>query len=77
MRENRTYGSEGGGTGTTGPSYPYPAKKGGLYLDTLDHFVKRQLKVRCYQRYMDDMAQLLPDGFPVVLELCAPTAGSS
>ncbi len=25
MRENRTYGSEGGGTGTTGPSYPYPA----------------------------------------------------
>jgi hypothetical protein len=23
MRENRLYGSEGGGTGTTGPSYPY------------------------------------------------------
>lgn len=24
MRENRTYGSEGGGTGnSTGPSYPY------------------------------------------------------
>ena len=23
MRENRTYGSEGGGTGTTGPPYPY------------------------------------------------------
>ena len=24
MRENRTYGSEGGGTGITGPPYPYP-----------------------------------------------------
>jgi len=23
MRENPPYGSEGGGTGTTGPSYPY------------------------------------------------------
>ena len=23
MRENRTYGSEGGGAGTTGSSYPY------------------------------------------------------
>ena len=23
MRENCLYGSEGGGTGTTGPSYPY------------------------------------------------------
>jgi hypothetical protein len=27
---------------------------GGLYLDGLDHFVKRILKCRCYQRYMDD-----------------------
>ena len=27
MREIRTYGSEGGGTGTTGSPYPYPAKK--------------------------------------------------
>jgi len=24
MRENRPYGSEGGGAGTTGSSYPYP-----------------------------------------------------
>ena len=23
MRENRPHGSEGGGAGTTGPSYPY------------------------------------------------------
>lgn len=29
---------------------------GGLYLNGLDHFVKRQLKVVAYQRYMDDMA---------------------
>ncbi|MCP4657709.1 MAG: hypothetical protein GY856_20065 [bacterium] len=28
---------------------------GSLYLDGLDHFVKRTLKVRAYQRYMDDM----------------------
>ena len=27
---------------------------GGLYLDGLDHFVKRQLKVAGYLRYMDD-----------------------
>ena len=27
MRENRTYGLEGGGTGTTGSSYPYSAQK--------------------------------------------------
>ena len=26
MRENRTHGSEGGGSGTTGPSYPYRDK---------------------------------------------------
>jgi hypothetical protein len=25
MRENRPYGSEGGGTGTTGSPYPYSA----------------------------------------------------
>jgi len=29
---------------------------GGLYLDGLDHFVKRELKVRGYLRYMDDLA---------------------
>lgn len=28
---------------------------GALYLDGLDHFVKRNLKVRTYQRYMDDL----------------------
>ena len=28
MRENRLYGSEGGGTGTTGPSYPYHVSQG-------------------------------------------------
>ena len=27
---------------------------GGLYLDGLDHYVKRTLKVAAYQRYMDD-----------------------
>ena len=27
MRENRTYGSEGGETGTTGLPYPYPASE--------------------------------------------------
>lgn len=27
---------------------------GGLYLDGLDHFVKRSLKIKAYQRYMDD-----------------------
>lgn len=27
---------------------------GGLYLDGLDHFVKRDLKIKAYQRYMDD-----------------------
>ena len=26
MRENRTYGSEGGGAGKTGPPYLYPAR---------------------------------------------------
>ena len=32
MRENRPYGSEGGGTGyTTGPSYPYLVQ-GASYL---------------------------------------------
>ena len=29
---------------------------GGLYLDGLDHFVKRELKVRAYLRFMDDLA---------------------
>lgn len=27
---------------------------GGLYLDGLDHYVKRTLKITAYQRYMDD-----------------------
>ncbi len=27
---------------------------GGLYLDGLDHYVKRTLKISAYQRYMDD-----------------------
>jgi RNA-directed DNA polymerase len=27
---------------------------GGFYLDGLDHFVKRELKIRAYLRYMDD-----------------------
>lgn len=27
---------------------------GGLYLDGLDHYVKRTLKIAAYQRYMDD-----------------------
>jgi hypothetical protein len=29
---------------------------GNFFLDGLDSFIKRQLKVRAYQRYMDDMA---------------------
>lgn len=29
---------------------------GALYLDGLDHFVKRQLKIKGYLRYMDDFA---------------------
>jgi len=29
---------------------------GGLYLDGLDHFIKRTLKIRAYQRYMDDLS---------------------
>ena len=32
MRENRTYGSEGGGAGnSTGSSYPYPRADAGRY----------------------------------------------
>jgi len=29
VRENRPHGSEGGGAGTTGPSYPYEARLNG------------------------------------------------
>ncbi len=28
---------------------------GNFFLDGLDHFIKRELKVRAYQRYMDDL----------------------
>lgn len=28
---------------------------GNIYLNPLDHFVKRNLKIRCYGRYVDDM----------------------
>ncbi len=28
---------------------------GNIYLNSLDHFVKRELKIRCYGRYVDDM----------------------
>jgi hypothetical protein len=34
---------------------------GGFYLDGLDHFVKRQVKVAAYQRYMDDLALFADD----------------
>jgi len=34
MRENRTYGSEGGGAGnSTGSSYPYPITRSSLQRD--------------------------------------------
>lgn len=32
-----------------------------VYLNSLDHFCKRQLKVRQYARYMDDSVMLAPD----------------
>ena len=32
-----------------------------LYLNELDQFVKHRLKVRCYVRYLDDMALFAPD----------------
>ncbi len=32
-----------------------------IYLNSLDHFCKRQLKVRHYARYMDDSVMLAPD----------------
>lgn len=28
---------------------------GNIYLNPLDHYVKRELKIRCYGRYVDDM----------------------
>ena len=28
---------------------------GNIYLNPLDHFIKRELKIRCYGRYVDDM----------------------
>ena len=28
---------------------------GNIYLNSLDHFIKRDLKIRCYGRYVDDM----------------------
>ncbi|MEM7674834.1 MAG: RNA-directed DNA polymerase [Myxococcota bacterium] len=34
---------------------------GGLYLDGLDHFAKRQLKVPAYARYQDDMVLFAND----------------
>jgi hypothetical protein len=38
MREIRTSGSEGGGTGTTGPPYPYiPTAPAGLKGETIPH----------------------------------------
>ena len=39
---------------------------GALYLDGLDHYVKRVLKVAAYQRYMDDITLFHDD--PQVLE---------
>lgn len=32
-----------------------------LYLDGLDHLVKRTLKIRCYLRYMDDFTLFAPE----------------
>jgi len=34
---------------------------GMFYLDTLDRFVKEQLHVKCYSRYMDDFILVHPD----------------
>lgn len=34
---------------------------GGMYLDGLDHFVLRELKIDAYQRYMDDFALFADD----------------
>jgi len=34
---------------------------GNFYLDACDHFIKRQLKVPGYLRYMDDMVLFAPD----------------
>jgi hypothetical protein len=34
---------------------------GGLYLDGLDHYVKRTLKIAAYQRYMDDCSLFSDD----------------
>ena len=28
---------------------------GNVYLNPLDHFIKREIKIRCYGRYVDDM----------------------
>jgi retron-type reverse transcriptase len=41
-----------------------------LYLDGLDHFVKRVLRVRAYLRYMDD-AVLFADDRTQLLDACA------
>ena len=41
---------------------------GALYLDGLDHFVKRELRVSGYLRYMDDCALFSDD--PAALERC-------
>jgi hypothetical protein len=32
-----------------------------VYLNPLDHFVKRELKIRCYGRYVDDMVLIHSD----------------
>jgi hypothetical protein len=34
---------------------------GNFYLDGLDHFIKRELRVRAYLRYMDDLVLLADD----------------
>ena len=51
MRENRPYGLEGGGTGATGPSYPYlsSAPPGQRTFEALAEAVfRRALNVAAY-----------------------------
>lgn len=43
---------------------------GGLYLDGLDHFGKRVLKIKAYQRYMDDITLFHNDRI-VLAEACS------
>jgi RNA-directed DNA polymerase len=46
---------------------------GNVYLDPLDHVVKRTLKCRYYLRYVDDMVLLAPEREPL-LQWCAAIA---